>query len=282
MQPFFPVCPVCGCALQTHDRSLRCQKGHCFDFAKEGYVNLLTHSRKPGDTTGDSREMARARHAFLERGWFRPLADALAEEIRRLGKACPRVLDICCGEGYYSEQICSSLSCRLLGFDLSKEMVRLAAKRRLDALFFVANLSAIPLPDESVDAAIHLFAPFHEGSFARLLAPDGVLLSVVPGRRHLFELKEAIYDTPYENDEQLPQTTLLALRETKKVTARIRLETAEEIRALFHMTPYAHRTSREGLQRLAQLEQLDTTIEFVIGQYTKSPGAASGCPAPHR
>ena len=270
MQPFFPVCPVCGAMLQKEGASLRCESGHSFDFAKEGYVNLLTGSHKPGDRTGDSREMARARRAFLEKGYFRPLADALSETIRAEQKEDPAVLDICCGEGYYSEQISRALPCRLLGFDLSKEMVRLAAKRKLDALFFVANLAAVPLPDSSVDAALHLFAPFHEETFARLLKDNGVLLSVVPGKRHLFELKEAVYDTPYENDEQLPQTTLLTLTGTKKVTAKIRIDTPEDIRALFAMTPYVHRTSKEGIARLEQLERLETTIEFVIGFYKKS------------
>ena len=271
MQPFFPVCPVCGGTLNRNDRALRCQAGHSFDFAKEGYVNLLTGRNKAGDRIGDSREMARARRLFLEKGYFRPLADALAEAVRAEQKENPAVLDICCGEGYYSEQISRALPCRLLGFDLSKEMVRLAAKRRLDALFFVANLAAVPLPDNCVDVALHLFAPFHASSFARLLKRDGVLLSVVPGKRHLFELKEAVYDTPYENDEQLPETAVPALTETKKVTAKIRLDTPEDIRALFAMTPYAHRTSREGSARLERLETLETTIEFVIGVY-KGPG----------
>lgn len=270
MQPFFPVCPVCSAPLQRQGASLRCKSGHSFDFAKEGYVNLLTGSHKPGDRTGDSRLMARARRAFLEKGYFRPLADALADTIRAAGKENPAVLDVCCGEGYYSEQLSRALPCRLLGFDLSKEMVRLAAKRKLDALFFVANLAAVPLPDKSVDCALHLFAPFHEETFARLLKDDGVLLSVVPGKRHLFELKEAVYDTPYENDEQLPETSLLTLTETKKVMAKIRLDMPEDIHALFEMTPYAHRTSREGIARLEQLERLETTIEFVIGVYRKS------------
>ena len=267
MQPFFPVCPVCGAMLQKTGASLRCERGHSFDFAKEGYVNLLTGNHKPGDKTGDSREMARARRAFLEKGYYRPLADALADMIRTEQKENPAVLDICCGEGYYSEQISRALPCRLLGFDLSKEMVRLAAKRKLDALFFVANLAAVPLPDNSVDVALHLFAPFHEETFARLMKDDGVLLSVVPGKRHLFELKEAVYDTPYENDEQLPQTTLLTLTGTKKVSTKIRLDTPEDIRALFAMTPYAHRTSKEGIARLEALESLETTIAFVIGVY---------------
>ena len=264
---FFPVCPVCGKPLQTIGRTLQCESRHSFDLAKEGYVNLLTHQHKKADATGDSREMARARRAFLEKGYFRPLADALIELLKESGKEKPNVLDICCGEGYYAKQLKDAASCNLLGFDLSREMVRLAAKQVPDALFFVANLASVPLPDHCVDFAIHLFAPFHEPSFARLLKEGGRLVTVVPGRRHLFQLKEAVYDTPYENDEKLPQTTMLRLAETRFVRAEIFLDNAADIRALFSMTPYSHRTKREDLLKLERLQTLRTEIAFVLGIY---------------
>ncbi len=266
-EAFFPVCPVCKQPLQSVDRTLQCAAKHSFDLAREGYVNLLTHGHKKADTIGDSREMARARRAFLEKGYFRPLADALIELLRESGKEHPNVLDICCGEGYYAKQIKQAVPCNLLGFDLSREMVRLAAKQVPDALFFVANLASVPLPDRCVDFAIHLFAPFHEPSFARLLKEDGKLVTVVPGRRHLFALKEAVYDTPYENDEKLPQTTTLRLTETRKVSAEIFLDNAADIQALFSMTPYSHRTKKEDLLKLEQLETLRTEIAFVLGIY---------------
>lgn len=266
-EAFFPVCPVCREPLQRVGRTLQCEHRHSFDLAKEGYVNLLTRQHKKADATGDSREMARARRAFLEKGYFRPLADALIDLLKESGKETPNVLDICCGEGYYAKQIKDAADCNLLGFDLSREMVRLAAKRVPDALFFVANLASVPLPDRCVDFAIHLFAPFHEPSFARLLKEDGRLVTVVPGKKHLFALKEAVYDTPYENDEKLPQTSTLRLAETRKVSAEIFLDNAADIRALFSMTPYSHRTKKEDLLKLEQLETLRTEIEFVLGVY---------------
>lgn len=60
------VCPICGESLNKSENALKCQNNHCFDFAKEGYVNLLVSS-KSGDKTGDSKESARARHAFCKR-----------------------------------------------------------------------------------------------------------------------------------------------------------------------------------------------------------------------
>lgn len=265
---FFPVCPVCGEALQKNGGALQCIRRHSFDFAKEGYVNLLTGQHKSGELTGDHRAMARARHSFLERGYFEPLAEETARQMKAFTGNSPLVLDICCGEGYYAAVTAAAKPCRLFGFDLSKEMVRLASKRKIpNALFFVANLAAIPLPDASVDFAMHLFAPFHAAEFARVLTQDGTLLSVVPGRDHLFSLKAAVYDTPYRNDEEAPDGGKLRLLERSRVKETIHLKSSEDIRALFSMTPYAYRTSKADLAKLERLETLETEIDFVLLRY---------------
>ena len=267
---FFPCCPVCGAALTQNGRTLQCARRHSFDLAKEGYVNLLSGNHKSGDSIGDSRAMARARHQFLERGYFDVLRLAMAQQMQTLTGENPLVLDICCGEGYYAAGVAAAKPCRLLGFDLSKEMVRLAAKRKVpNALFFVANLSAIPLPEQSVDFAMHLFAPFHAEAFSRVLKESGTLLSVIPGRDHLFSLKRAVYDTPYRNDEQAPDGGALRLLERTRVKKTIFLESNEDIRALFSMTPYAYRTSREDLAKLEKLETLETDVDFVLLRYGK-------------
>ena len=268
MELQYPCCPVCHAALRQDGRSRRCEHGHCFDLAKEGYCNLLTASHKPGSTTGDNRLMAHARSNFLNKGYFAPLADAVADFTESAGRNGV-VLDVCCGEGYYSRCVLARVPCRLFGFDLSKEMVRRAAKQANGGFFFVANLSAIPLPDESVDAAFHLFAPFHEAEFARVLKNGGRLCTVVPGENHLFELKAAVYDRPYKNDARLPETGRLRLIETRTVSAVIRLQSNEDIRNLFAMTPYQYRTSPQDYAKLGRLDTLETQLEFVLGIYQK-------------
>lgn len=264
------VCPVCKERLFQKEKSLVCQNGHCFDLAKEGYVNLLCGSHKSADLTGDNKLMAKARHEFLEKGLFFCLAGAVSDCIFAQGKTEPVVADICCGEGYYSSEVLKAQRCSLYGFDLSRAMVRLAAKRKLDATFFVANLSSIPLESECVDSAFVLFAPFHEKEFSRILKKDGVLITAVPGKNHLFELKEKIYYTPYKNDEKLPQTSLLTLCDTIKVKDKIKLEKSDDIMSLFSMTPYYYHTPKEGMERARALEELETEVEFVLGIYKKS------------
>ena len=260
------LCPVCKSELTQCGNSLRCEKSHCFDLAKEGYVNLLTGS-KSGELIGDNADMARCRKNFLDKGYFQPLAEKICEIIKA-SKSC-NVVDICCGEGYYTEFIKSHTNTDIYGFDISKHMVRLAAKRRCGAHFFVANMADIPLADSSADCAIHLFAPFCENEFARITKRDGLLISVAPGKRHLHELKEKLYDTPYENDETPPELSGFTLISTENVKADLNLGSSEDISALFRMTPYYYHTSQTDKEKLAELDSLYTQADFFIRTYRK-------------
>lgn len=257
------ICPVCGAALGEASGALRCERGHSFDLAREGYVNLLTGSR-PGDARGDSKQAARFRRDFLNRGYYAPLRDALTERFRG-GRGS--LLDICCGEGYYTAALAALPGLQVWGFDLAREMVRLAAKRHSGATLFVANLARIPVRSGAFDAATLLFAPFQEKELLRVLKPSGRLVLAVPGRRHLFGLKQAVYDRPYENDEALPEARSLRLLGTEKVSERITLQSPEDIQAVFRMTPYYYRSSPEDRAKLEGSNTLETEIEFILAEY---------------
>lgn len=257
------ICPVCGMPLTETQSNFCCTKGHSFDRAKEGYVNLLI-SGKSGDLKGDNKEMARSRRDFLNKGFYSPLAKAVSDCVGKLCTEGDTVLDICCGEGYYTEYASRNNARNYLGFDISKNMVRLAAKRRCGASFFVANIASIPVKDNSVSLAFHLFAPFHEAEFSRVLKQDGTLITVIPGREHLYGLKKVLYDTPYYNDEKPPQTSLLHQYDSIRVRADLRLDKREDISALFQMTPYYYHTPSEGMRKLEQLDVLETEIDFLL------------------
>lgn len=258
------ICPVCGAPLIADDRLVFCENGHRFDKAKEGYVNLL-RSNKSGALMGDDKLAARSRRDFLNKGYYSLLRDGLMSLFR---DKTGTLLDICCGEGYYTSALAAIDGLDVYGFDISKEMIRLAAKRG-GATCFVANLAAIPMSSGSVDYAIHLFAPFQEKEFSRVLNRGGRLYSVVPGARHLWGLKETLYETPYLNDEKLPQTESLLLSGTTKLSGKILLRSQEDIQAVFRMTPYYFHTSPADKNKLEGLDHLETEIEFVIGEYTK-------------
>lgn len=262
------ICPVCAAALEFSGNALRCPEGHSFDIAKEGYVNLLRAS-KNGDLIGDDKFSARSRRDFLNKGYYALLQEELC---RIFADKQGTVLDICCGEGYYTAALGENIGLSMFGFDISREMVRLAAKRG-NGTYFVANMASIPVEQGSMDYAIHLFAPFQDASFVRVLKPGGRLWTVVPGRYHLWGLKQALYDTPYENDEQLPQTQHLRLVGSYKITGRIHLVCQEDIQAVFRMTPYYFHTSKVDKEKLLSLSSLETDIEFVIAEFEKPIGA---------
>lgn len=257
-------CPVCGAPLDLTDKVAGCQGGHRFDLAKEGYLNLLRTS-KNGDKIGDDKQSARSRRDFLNKGYYAPLKDGL---LRLFQGRSGNLLDICCGEGYYTHALAQLPGITVYGFDISREMVRLAAKRG-GTNCFVANLAAIPVADASFDFATHLFAPFQEKEFSRILKPGGMLYSVVPGSHHLLGLKQILYDKPYLNDEALPSAKTLELVDTQKISAKITLQSAEDIEAVFHMTPYYYRTSQKDKEKLQNYTTLTTDIQFVIGTYRK-------------
>lgn len=261
------ICPVCGQALYNDGNTMRCEKGHSFDVAKEGYVNLLRAS-KNGDLIGDDKYSARSRRDFLNKGYY----SLLQKELCRIFESRQgTLLDICCGEGYYTAALGENRNLSVYGFDISREMVRLAAKRG-NGTYFVANMASIPVKDGSMDYAVHLFAPFNEASFARILKPGGKLLTVVPGQFHLWGLKQALYATPYENDEKLPVTQQLRIVGSHKISGRIRLSCQEDIQAVFRMTPYYFHTAQQDKEKLLSLNELETDIEFVIASYEKPLG----------
>lgn len=260
-------CPVCGGAFEEKKTGLICPAGHSFDRAREGYVNLLS-GKRPG--SGDSREMALARRMFLDRGYYLPLANAAGDILKQCCAPGGRVLDICCGEGYYTSLLAERFDDRLFwGFDISREMVRLAAKRTKKVSFFVANLAEIPAFDGAVDLGLHFFAPFNDGEFARIISPGGYLVSAIPGREHLWGLKKILYDRPYHNDEKAPEAESFELLERIRVSTELEVEGNENISALFKMTPYAFRTPKAGMERIAGLETVFTTAEFVLLIYKR-------------
>lgn len=256
------TCPVCGQILTPRARTYACRSGHAFDLAKEGYLNLLLPTQRRSRHPGDAPELCRARRAFLSAGYYAPLRDFVAQRIRG-----GTVLDACCGEGYYTSAFAERADASY-GFDIAKDMARLAAKADKRAFYFVAGIHSIPVASGSVDTLTHLFAPFEDAEFARVLKPGGTLLTVQPGERHLWQLKEMLYETPYQNRETPPRTSLAPVR-TERLRYEIDLRTQEDVLNLFRMTPYSYKTALSGEEKLRTLESLRTTVDFVVLTYRK-------------
>ncbi len=259
-------CPICAEPLERVERTYQCPRRHCYDMAKEGYVNLLPANKKHAKDPGDDKEMAAARTRFLDGGHYAPLRDALC---RQIVERKPEVLlDSGCGEGYYTAGVCAALrgtgiDTRCAGVDLSRSALKKAARRAPEAEFAVASVYHLPVADQTADVLLNCFSPLALEEFRRVLRPGGTYLYVVPGARHLWELKQVLYDAPYENAEEEISYEGFAYEGILPVEFAMELDHTA-LQDLFRMTPYYWKTPRSGSERLAALEHLTVTAAFRI------------------
>lgn len=263
-------CPVCGGALRDTGKAYICPDGHNFDKAKNGYVHLLT-SFSGRKTHGDNKDMVRARRDFLETGAYAGLQTAIAETAKEFAAEHGTALDSGCGEGYYTAAITEALGAKMqvLGFDISKNAVKLACKRCKGAELAVASAFHIPVATKSIDLLFEIFSPFCADEFLRVLKSGGYLVEVIPGARHLYGLKAAVYDTPYENEVAEFVRTGYRLLDVEHLQDEITLNTPTDIQNLFLMTPYYYKTGKAEQERLKALQTLTTETEFYILVYQK-------------
>lgn len=268
------LCPVCGESLRAEGRSCFCQNRHCFDIARDGYINLATRHTGAGDH-GDNREMIRARREFLAAGHYAHLMDALADLALAHTPEGGVLLDAGCGECSYTDRIVRALadaerSAAVLGVDLSKDALSLGGRKNRALALAVASVYHLPLPDDSVDLLFEVFAPFAEEEYARVLKTGGKMVMAIPAARHLFELKSLLYENPYENEVQDTKLSLFRLLERRSVVRTLTLSRDEDVWNLFTMTPYFYRTSPADKEKLRHASPLTVTAAFEVLVYEKT------------
>ena len=262
------VCPICGKELNRQEKILTCDNRHSFDIARQGYVNLLTVQQKHSLTPGDTREQVLSRRAFLEAGYYAPIARTLMETAEKYGIS-GEMLDIGCGEGWYSAQLADALHLQLTGLDISKEAVRCAAAKYKQHRWLCATAAHIPVPDASAELLTSLFALTLPEEFHRVLAPGGLYFQVLAAEDHLLGLKSIIYDTLHHREKNtLPELPGFVRIESIPIRFSFTVE-GEQIRNLFSMTPHVFRIGRDGAARLAATTHLEDTASCVLNVFRR-------------
>lgn len=259
------ICPICGSSLSKIEKRLVCKKNHSFDIARQGYVNLLPVGQKHSLHPGDDKEMLNARREFLNSGLYEPIAEKVTAKIRELlgGTAVPVILDIGCGEGYYTRKIKDSIQGALCaGVDISKDAARMACSRGKDIEYSVATASHLPFETGSADLITAMFSLVCEDEFARVLKDGGYIVEVTAATEHLIELKRIIYDEVFPQDKHpAPCGEHFKAIFCEKYRFNITVDD-ELLFALLTMTPHIRRINPEHRKRLEALESLDLTISY--------------------
>jgi len=258
------ICPLCGQSLTRRENALRCENNHCFDVARQGYVNLLPVQNKRSLNPGDTREQVLARREFLEAGFYTPISEALNQ--MAAGFTGP-VLDVGCGEGWYSTRLAQSLNTPLVGLDISKDAVRYAAGRHKNALWLCASAARLPFADHSFGILTSLFALTIPEEFRRVLTKEGVFLQVLAAEDHLLGLKSIIYENLiHKEKDTTPQLPGFRLTKSQPVRFSFTVQN-KQVQNLLSMTPHQYRVSQAGAERLRQTPELTDTASCIINLY---------------
>ena len=263
------LCPICGEELNLTGKQYVCSRNHSFDVARQGYVNLLAVQQKHSLNPGDTREQVLSRREFLEAGFYAPIAEALIAEAKALG-ITGQILDVGCGEGYYSSRLADALEAPLTGLDISKEAVRCAAAKYKGKQWLCATAAHIPVEEGSVSLLTSLFALTLPQEFARVLKEDGFYFQVLAAEDHLLGLKGIIYDQlNFKEKNTVPELPGFELVKSVPIRFSFTVE-GQQIQNLFSMTPHVFRIGKEGAERLRKTEMLTDTASCVLNIYRRT------------
>jgi len=256
-------------SLQASGKSYACLQQHSFDLAKEGYLNLLPVQFKHSKEPGDNKAMMTARRQFLETGLYEPMAKAVAMMIDVVQGQQQRLtlLDLGCGEGYYTRKIAeyckNSEQLSLHGVDIAKLAVAAAAKKQASTKFIVGSCNRLPYPNLSFDMVLRIFAPSDDQELQRILKSNGYLLTVTPGPRHLWQLKEFIYNEVKAHAEESIAPEGFERLSTQRISYKINPDT-EQRAALLQMTPFAWHANADTQLALNNSEEFAIETDFIL------------------
>ncbi|OIQ24796.1 23S rRNA (guanine(745)-N(1))-methyltransferase [uncultured Vibrio sp.] len=267
-------CPLCHQPLALTERTYRCANNHAFDLAKEGYINLMPVQHKRSKDPGDNKEMMQARRAFLQAGHYQPMRQAVAALCRdNTTSDNSKLLDIGCGEGYYTDLVASTLKKAsrhpsVYGLDISKVAIRYAAKQYTQCHFSVASSHRLPFSDQSLDTILRIYAPCKAEELSRTLNEDGKVITVTPAARHLYQLREKIYPDVRLHSEEPEIIDGFELVHQDKLNYIMELKKGEAMQ-LLQMTPFAWKATEELKAELLNAEAFHCEADFMLRVYRK-------------
>ena len=262
------ACPICQEKLTLVESSLKCYNRHSFDLAKFGYVNLVPQIKQSANY---DKENFQNRQQILETGFYHAILEAVSDLLAN-SETSTTVLDIGCGEGFYSRKLQESHPDKTFyAFDISKDSVQIAAKSEPNwaVNWFVGDLARLPIRDASMDILLDIFSPAHYGEFRRVLSKDGILIKVIPTQNHLKEIRQMVQGQLTKKDysnqdikEHFQEHFSIQLSQTASLTKPI---TAEQRQVLLSMTPLLFHVDQTKID-WSQLTEITIEAEILVGK----------------
>ena len=262
------ACPICQENLTLVESSLKCSDRHSFDLAKFGYVNLAPQIKQSANY---DKENFQNRQQILEAGFYQAILKGISDLLATKPSA-KTVLDIGCGEGFYSRKLQETHSNKTFyAFDISKDSVQIAAKSEPNWAinWFVGDLARLPIKDASMDVLLDVFSPANYGEFRRVLSKDGILIKVIPTENHLKEIRQLAQDQltkkDYSNQDIKEHFQEHFIIQSSQIASLTKPITAEQRQALLSMTPILFHVDQSKID-WTQLTEITIEAEILVGK----------------
>lgn len=259
-------CPTCHEPVELAGFSLVCSQKHQFDLSKKGTLYFLNH----GVQTEYNKKMFTARGQMIQAGMYEPVLTKIAEEI----KSAKTILDVGCGEGSFLERLATKgVTGTKIGFDLSKEGIYLASNQLVAAFWCVADLTNLPFANESIETVLNIFSPSHYQEFQRVLAPEGMVVKIIPEANYLKELRQAFYPNneakqSYSNEKVLQRfSEELTIEADERITYTFAIPKERRL-DLLEMSPLEWQVEESIKHELQQnpLETITIDVRMLKGR----------------
>ncbi len=261
-------CPICQENLTLVESSLKCSNRHSFDLAKFGYVNLAPQIKQSANY---DKENFQNRQQILEAGFYQAILEAISELLAS-SETSTTVLDIGCGEGFYSRKLQESHSDKTFySFDISKDSIQIAAKSEPNwaVNWFVSDLARLPIKGASMDILLDIFSPANYGEFRRVLSKDGILIKVIPTKNHLKEIRHIVQDQltnkDYSNQDIKDHFQEHFIIQSRQIASLTKPISAEQRQALLSMTPLLFHVDQSKID-WSQLTEITIEAEILVGK----------------
>ena len=262
------ACPLCQENLTLVESSLKCSNRHSFDLAKFGYVNLAPQIKQSANY---DKENFQNRQQILEAGFYQAILEAVSDLLSN-SKNAKTILDIGCGEGFYSRKLQESHPEKTFyAFDISKDSVQIAAKSENNwaVNWFVGDLARLPIKDASMDILLDIFSPANYGEFRRVLSKDGILIKVIPTENHLKEIRQIVQDQltkkDYSNQDIKEHFQEHFSIQSSHIASLTKSVTTEQRQALLSMTPLLFHVDQSKID-WNQLTEITIEAEILVGK----------------
>ena len=261
-------CPHCAASIKIDPGVAKCDVGHSFDIARQGYVNFLTNHTFIKNA--DSAAMVEARRKMQARPYFQNLAQQLAQVCEGLCRdiSLPVIIEPGGGTGFYARaatQVASSSVA--VSFDISVHAAKVCARQSNRIAAVVADVwQPWPIGEKCADIVLSVFSPRNFAETERVLKSGATLIVVAPEDHHLIELRSQFNALNIQHDKSETISALLGnfTKMEQFVHHSKELLDGQAMYETLLSGPNGHHLQAKDMEAILQSKPLDVTHSVSI------------------